>query len=630
MKFTFCRILAIVLTCVAGLAPCQRAGAQGVAVPLTSEQVLDRWADALGGRENLRNVRTIHQRGTVEVGGVKGTYERWTTSRAELRMAVEIPGGFRQVSIFDGQKGWALDSSGTPHELSGGSLRSAVSGAYEASDSFLFPGRIPGHIELTSEGPNHEAYVLSLEPDGGNPITMYLDERTFLPLREETAGPMGNRTIHFSDWREFSGVKIPCGIQLTNGDPKSDVMITTEQLEINTPLAAQLFSKPGDTAAPVRFAWGAHEAVIPVEVFLQRVYVPVRVNGGETAWFFLDSGAETSLVSKEWAEKRGLAAGAKIQVGGSGAGTASMGMVEHVVLTLPGVDVPMNTLAVSDFSSILPMIGHAWDGNLGYDVISRVVLRVDYEHKQITVYDPTTFVAGEHIVALPITFMGNLPVVLAKILLTGRTPIDAECAIDSGASGSLHFATPFANANHLLESMHKMTTANLIGAGGETKAVAGRITGLQLGPYTLSEPVVSFSTDLKEGLLASPAICGLIGGEILQRFTVTFDYPHHRILLEPNSHFHDSFRKNASGFSVLARAADFHRFEVDSVDRGSPADSAGVRLGDFLTSLDGHPAGELDLDRIEDILRQAGRTVQLTVNRNGKVLKIKLKLEESI
>ena len=49
--------------------------------------------------------------------------------------------------------------------------------------------------------------------------------------------------------------------------------------------------------------------------------------------------------------------------------------------------------------------------------------------------------------------------------------------------------------------------------------------------------MAGFSTDAKEGALASPDIGAILGGEILERFTVTFDYPHHRILLEPNSHF---------------------------------------------------------------------------------------------
>lgn len=629
MKYTFCRVLAIVLL-LAPLGAWRSANAQEVAASLTKEQVLDKWAEALGGRENLQNVHTIHLRGAIETRGMKGTYERWVTSRGELRMAVDISGAFRQVSIFDGQKGWTLDSSGTPHELTGANLQSVVTSAYEASDSFLLAGRIPGRVEFKGEDSNHEAYLLSLEPDRGNPVTTYLDQRTFLPSHEEVAGPMGSRTIRFSDWRKFSGIKIPCAIRQTNGDPQSDILITTDQVEINAPIAAELFAKPADTAAPVRFAAGAHQAVIPVEVYLQHVYVPVRVNGGETAWFFLDSGAETSFVSKAWAEKIGLAVGAQIRAVGSEAGSTSVGMAEHVVLALPGVEVPMNTLGVWDLSSFLPMIGRLWDGNLGYDVMSRLVVRVNYESKEITLYDPATFVPGEHAVALPLTFMGNLPLVRAKILLPGRAPMDTELVVDSGASGSLHFATPFANANRVLGSLQKTESATSVGAAGETREVAARIAGLQLGPYVLRGPVVAFSTDLKEGLLASPAIGGLIGGEILERFTVTFDYPHRRILLEPNSHFSDPFRGNASGFSVLAQGADFRRFEVDSVGKGSPAESAGLRLGDILISLDGHPASELNLDRIEDILEQAGRTIRLTIDRDGKLLRISFKLEESI
>src|SRR5215472_15550029 len=69
------------------------------------------------------------------------------------------------------------------------------------------------------------------------------------------------------------------------------------------------------------------------------------------------------------------------------------------------------------------------------------------------------------------------------------------------------------------------------------------------------------------GLLASPEIGALIGGRILKRFTVTFDYPHHRILLVPNSRFSDPFRTNESGLSLVANGADFHRFEVDDVEK---------------------------------------------------------------
>jgi hypothetical protein len=163
-----------------------------------------------------------------------------------------------------------------------------------------------------------------------------------------------------------------------------------------------------------------------------------------------------------------------------------------------------------------------------------------------------------------------------------------------------------------------------------TREFAGRVDGLQLRPYFLAKPIAAFSPDPKEGLLASSDIGALIGGAILMRFTVTFDYPHQRILLEPNSSFSDPFRDNESGLSLLATGTDFHRFEVDDVEPGSPAATASVRKGDLLMAIDGHSADEFDLDGLDRTFQQAGRTILLTIGRKGRTLKLRLKLEDRI
>ncbi len=602
------------------------ASAQNAGSPLTKEQVLDRWASALGGRDNLEKVRSVHATGVVETGGMRGTFERWSTSRGESRMALDMSGALRQVNVFDGREGWAVDPSGSVHELSAGNLRSAVSGAYESTHSFLFPGRRPGNVVLVGQ---NGGYIVRLEPEGGNPITVYLDEKTFLPVREETAGPLGNnRSSAISGWRDVAGIKIPARIVQSAGDPKFDIAITTGLVEINQPVPAELFTQPAETAAQVHFANATHQAVIPVEVYAQHVFVPVRVNGSETAWFFLDSGAGGSVVTKAWAEKIGLSSeGAMRAVGAAGA--TSLSLAKNVVLSLPGVELPMPSVTVLDASAGLPLLGRRWEGLLGYDVLSRLVVRVDYEHHQITVYDPAIFVPGDHAAALPITFLGNWPLVSAKILLPGRPPIETKCFVDSGAGG-LMLSTPFTNANRVLEAVTKTVSSSIFGAGGESKRFGGRLTGLELGPYLLRSPVAGFSTGTKEGALASPDIGAMIGGEILQRFTVTFDYPHHRILLEPNSRFADAFQVNQSGFSLVAKGPGFRRFESDEVEPGSPADIAGLRKGDVLTMIDGHPASEFDLDQIDVLFQKTGRTLRLTIERNGRTLEVQLELKERI
>ena len=510
--------------------------AQNPSSALTKEQVLDRWAAALGGREKLEQIRTVHSRGSVEAGGVKGTFERWSTWRGESRSTLDISGAIHQLNIFDSKQGWVMDSSGAVHELSAGNLRSAVSGAYEASDSFLFPGRLAGTVTFSGRDANQPAYVIRLEPVGGNPVTVFLDDSTFLPKREETAGPLGNnRSSNIVAWREEAGIKIPASVIQSTGDPKFDIRITTEQVEFNTPLASELFAKPAETAAQVHFTNGSKQAVIPVEIYAQHVFVPARVNGSETGWFFLDSGAGASVVTKAWAEKIGLSSeGAMRAVGAAGA--TSLALAKNIVLSLPGVELPMPSVTVLDAAAGLPSLGRHWEGLLGYDVLSRLVLRLDYDAKQITLIDPAVFVPGDRAAALPLTFLGNWPLIPAKITLPGRDPIDTKCFIDTGAGG-LMLSTTFTNANHVQDAMAKTASSSIYGAGGESQRFDAPLESLQLGPYLLRNPLAGFSPAAKEGALASPDIGAILGGEILQRFTVTFDYPHHRILLEPNSRF---------------------------------------------------------------------------------------------
>ena len=210
MKSRFLQIFTIALLCATALPDTIRA---------KEEAALEIWAKALGGRKSLQDVQTIHIKGTVETGGLKGTYERWSSSRGEFRAALDLSGAIRQLTIFDGHQGW-IEMSGTVQELSGSVLKGVLSGAYEASNSFLFSGRMPGRVELADE------YVVRLQPEGGNAVTVYLDRQTGLPSREESAGPLGTRIVSFSDWREFSGIQIPGTIRQSNGDPKYDEAVS--------------------------------------------------------------------------------------------------------------------------------------------------------------------------------------------------------------------------------------------------------------------------------------------------------------------------------------------------------------------------------------------------------------------
>ncbi len=383
--------------------------------------------------------------------------------------------------------------------------------------------------------------------------------------------------------------------------------------------------EPGQRKTPIGFAAGAHEATVPVQVSAH-IFVPVRVNK-ETAWFVLDTGANQTVISKPLAEKSGLVfqweAGTERVVG-----STTISMAKNVLLELPGVEVSTNSVAVVDLSFMQQTLGRSVDGLLGYDVISRFVLQVDYEHQRVTFHDPATFVADRGRSGFAFDLFRDVPQIRARMLLPGRGPIEVKCLIDSGA-GSLILAPSFVSANRVLESVGKTITVSDLHLGGESKEVAVRIGWLQLGPYVLRQPVTILPQDAR-GLLASPDIDALIGGEILSRFTITFDYQNQRILFKPVRHFADPFPADASGLSLRVKSGAFGAVEIDSVEPNSPAATAGLQKGDVISAMDGRSVSESDLDKVRKTFQQSGREIRLTISREAKTLSVNLKLQTRI
>ncbi len=69
----------------------------------------------------------------------------------------------------------------------------------------------------------------------------------------------------------------------------------------------------------------------------------------------------------------------------------------------------------------------------------------------------------------------------------------------------------------------------------DEKAVAVRLKSFQIGSYIVDSPMGEIA---ESSLPAGDAkLAGEIGGGMLRRFTVIFDYPRQQIILEPGNKF---------------------------------------------------------------------------------------------
>lgn len=595
---------------------------------LSKDEILRRWAAALGGQEKLAAIHVLHVKSKLATGGLKGAYEEWDSERGQHRDVTDIPGAFSQDEIYDGQKGWVRELSGKVHELSGSDLEDQVTSAYQGSFSWLVPGRMPGEVEFMGEDPSHATYVFNLKPKNGKPYSVFLDKQTFLPVREEQRESGKTQVQYFSDWREMKGIKFPAQIRQSTGNAKFDVLFTLEQVEVNPPVEAKLFEMPEETAAKVRFASGKDSTEFPFKRYGVDVMVPVRVNGKGPSWFVFDTGAEVSALVKDRAKELGIKSKGSIEGEGSG-GSAEVGLIPDVTLQLPGVEIPTKVIAEFPDPGLSAVAGQAFQGVIGYDVISQFVVRLDYEKKTITLYDPASFHYAGSGTVLPITFRnGNNLNIPGKVELPDRPPIDVLLTIDTGSSGTIDLNAPFVDANHAVQAVGKTIPGSSYGLGGRSSHLVGRLASLEIGPYQMAQPIVELSQDTK-GTEANPDRAANVGGQILSRFTIYLDYPHNRLILEPNAHLHDAFEYDMSGLRLISPPPKFERIVVNEVREDCPAAKAGMQRGDVITKIDGVPSSRYTLDQVKKMFRREG-TVKLTVERSGKSIGLVLHLRPLI
>jgi hypothetical protein len=217
------------------------------------------------------------------------------------------------------------------------------------------------------------------------------------------------------------------------------------------------------------------------------------------------------------------------------------------------------------------------------------------------------------------------------IPIEGRKPIEGEFIVDLGASRyTIIFNTPLVVSQKLLAVTQKtMKEPGAEGVGGEVKLFVGRLPQLKLGRFTINDPVVHFAQDRK-GAFGSSEFSGVIGGELLRRFKVIFDYAHKRMILEPNGDLAAPFEYDMSGIRLGAEGEAFKTLSVRKVVENSPATEAGLREGDVISAINGRPATELSLDEIRTMFRQDGKEYLLEIIRGVEKIQLKLKLRKLV
>jgi hypothetical protein len=379
----------------------------------------------------------------------------------------------------------------------------------------------------------------------------------------------------------------------------------------NSPANLQTATQQTSTPAPARFAFGGNAAEVPAEFVGNLIFVPADINKSQPSLFVLDSTAAASSVSPTRAADLGLSS------------------LKDPILNFPGVDIPFTSLPTIDKQDFSQEVGRPYQGTLGADFFSRVVVEIDYSRQTLRLYDPAAYKYTGKGTVIPLRFSGAAPLVKASFKLAGLKTREDDFVVNTALDASVMISDRFSEVHRIFASHVKTINASDPQIEGGATVALGRLTDLEIGRYEIRGPVAAFVHPAANSSLGNNRV-GMIGGGTLRRFTVIFDYAHQQLILDPNNHFEDYEQEDKSGIAVVAKGSGLLTFEVASVQPGTPGAEGGVLKGDIIAGIDDEPAADLTLASIRALFRQVGHKYKLLIQRNGQSVQVTVQMRRLI
>jgi photosynthetic reaction center cytochrome c subunit len=242
----------------------------------TAESIIDKYLQAVGGRERLDSLKSYIAKGSsVGFGGFGGgghvqIFAKFPDERTTLIQFDASTGRGDSVRAYDGHAGWIKTPLAvlTDYELTGGELDGAKLDA-----ELSFPGQIkrvltnlrvglpttisdlPGPSSQTA----NEAKTSSMQDrlvnvvqgtgPRGSVATLYFDQASGLLLRVLRYGntPIGRvpTQVDYDDYRDVGGIKIPFRLTFAWLDGRDAIQLS--EVQTNVPIDAARFARPTAT-----------------------------------------------------------------------------------------------------------------------------------------------------------------------------------------------------------------------------------------------------------------------------------------------------------------------------------------------------------------------------------------------
>jgi hypothetical protein len=218
----------------------------------TVDEILSRHAEAVGGIDNWRAVRSLRMSGRVTAGGGReALVVREVLRPGRIRTEFTYQ-GMTGVYAFDGERGWRVspfDGSFAPEPMADDEERQLRDQA--DIEGPLVDWKAKGHQVVLSGKKSldgREVYELQVTLRQGRVLRQYLDARSFLLHRTESTRLVRGHPVEieatFDDYRKVEGILIPHAIVTGAVGRPQRLNVVIEEVEVNPALDDGRFEMP--------------------------------------------------------------------------------------------------------------------------------------------------------------------------------------------------------------------------------------------------------------------------------------------------------------------------------------------------------------------------------------------------
>ena len=321
-------------------------------------------------------------------------------------------------------------------------------------------------------------------------------------------------------------------------------------------------------------------ATVPFSFEDNRVFVQCRINGQGPYAFVVDTGSGDLTIDRALAHRLDLHGVHGGNLGGAGSGSVSYSTALIASLVVGTAYAANQQATILDLSPIrkgisLPRL----DGIIGYSMLSHYAVEVDMDRHVLTL-------SREHLalppdaISVPFTLESGFVFVQARI--QGQP---GRILIDTGDRSSLTLFGPFAKEHSMygrFGGVRDVLTG--FGIGGPVYGDVFALPQLDVLGFRLTS-ITTRASRQSGGAFASKIAAASIGGGVLRRFNIVYDYPYRRLYVWKSADFPVADGYDRAGLWISARGD--HAYVAGLLPSG-PASRAGLRQGEDIIAVNGH------------------------------------------